>query len=114
MLGRDADVYVYWHSSQATFGGLNLSNYRSGIVDDELESARVRLERPLRDAKYRAFYQQWQADVPAIALFQPTLHYAENPNVVAFQRDRPLIDMTSRYADIRYWAGSQVLHYATP
>lgn len=114
VLGRDADVYAYWHSSQIAVSGLNLSNYKSGIVDDALESARVRLEQNLRDAKYRAFYQQWQADVPAIALFQPALHYAENPGVVAFTPGRVLIDTTSRYSDVQYWAGSKIINYATP
>lgn len=114
VLGRDPDVYAYWHSSQANASGLNLSDYHSGIVDDALESARARLEPDLRMAKYRVFYQQWIKDVPAIALFQPSLHYAENANVNALQKGAPIIDQIDRYVDVRDWTGARTIGYDTP
>lgn len=114
VLGRDPDVYAYWHSSQATAIGLNLSNYHSGIVDDALESARSRLEPALRAAKYKVFYQQWLNDAPAIALFQPTLHYAENANVDALQKGAPIIDAIDRYVNVRDWTGARTIGYDTP
>jgi peptide/nickel transport system substrate-binding protein len=74
-IGRDPDVFAYWHSSQVSSLGLNLSNYRSAKVDDELDSARSRLDPALREAKYRLFVQQWINDVPAIGLYRPALTY---------------------------------------
>lgn len=106
-IGRDPDIYAYWHSSQATERGLNLSDYKSAKVDEALETARTRLDPTQRDAKYRLFAQQWLADVPAVALFRPTLIYVQNKNVVTFNA-HPTVDQTDRYSNIRYWAAGQV------
>lgn len=102
-IGRDPDVFAYWHSSQANTVGLNLSNYKSPKVDDELDSARTRLDVTLREAKYRLFVQQWINEVPAIALYRPALTYVQNKNVVTFKA-RPLVDSTDRYFNVRSWA----------
>lgn len=102
-IGRDPDVFAYWHSSQANTVGLNLSNYKSPKVDDELDSARTRLDTTLREAKYRLFVQQWVNEVPAIALYRPALTYVQNKNVVTF-KPRPLVDSTDRYYNVRAWA----------
>jgi peptide/nickel transport system substrate-binding protein len=102
-IGRDPDVFAYWHSSQANTVGLNLSNYKSPKVDDELDSARTRLDTTLREAKYRLFVQQWVNEVPAIALYRPALTYVQNKNVVTFT-SRPLVDATDRYFNVRVWA----------
>jgi peptide/nickel transport system substrate-binding protein len=102
-IGRDPDVFAYWHSSQANTVGLNLSNYKSPKVDDELDSARTRLDVTLREAKYRLFVQQWVNEVPAIALYRPALTYVQNKNVVTF-KSRPLVDATDRYFNVRMWA----------
>jgi len=102
-IGRDSDVYAYWHSSQASSVGLNLSNYKSPKVDDELDSARTRLDPTLREAKYKLFVQQWVNEVPAIALYRPALSYVQNKNVATF-KERPLVDATDRYYNVRFWA----------
>ncbi len=54
-LGADPDLFAYYHSSQATTSGLNLSNYRSAIVDDAILGARSTMDEQLRIAKYEAF-----------------------------------------------------------
>lgn len=102
-IGRDPDVYAYWHSSQANERGFNLSDYRSGKADDALDSARSRLDPALREAKYRNFTQQWLADVPAIALYRPSLSYVQTKNTASFTAHR-MIDQTDRYYNIRYWS----------
>ncbi len=106
-IGRDPDVFAYWHSSQATTLGFNVSNYKSTKVDEELVSARTTTNVSLRDAKYRAFVQQWLNDVPAVALYRPSLTYIQNGNVSTFP-SQPVISATDRYFDIRYWAAGRV------
>lgn len=108
VLGRDADVYAYWHSSQANERGLNLSNYRSSKVDEALETARISLDSNQRDAKYRLFVQQWLLDAPAVALYRPTLTYVQNKNVVTFT-PHPLVEQADRYFNIRSWASGQIV-----
>lgn len=111
-IGRDPDVYAYWHSSQASTVGLNLSDYRSPKVDDELESARNRLDPSLREAKYRLFVQQWVSDVPAIGLYRPAFTYIQNKNVRTFSA-RPLVDATDRYFNVSNWAAETVSQHPT-
>ena len=105
-IGRDPDVYAYWHSSQASSVGLNLSNYKSAKADDELDSARTRLDVVLREAKYRLFVQQWITDAPAIGLYRPALAYVQNKNVETFKA-RPMVDSTDRYYNVRLWAAER-------
>jgi peptide/nickel transport system substrate-binding protein len=113
VIGRDPDVYAYWHSSQATERGFNLSNYKSGKVDDALDGGRTRLTPALREAKYHLFAQQWLADAPAIGLYRSMVTYVQNKNVVTFTA-HPLVDPTDRYFNVRYWAAGRDTGYTTP
>lgn len=105
-LGRDPDVYAYWHSSQASAQGFNLSQYRSTRADSALESARARTDPTLREVKYKTFTQEWLNDVPAIALYRPSLSYIQNKNVTSFT-PRPLVSQTDRYFNVLYWSAGK-------
>lgn len=113
-VGGDPDVYAYWHSSQATSRGLNLANYRSGKADDALDSARARSEPDLRSAKYKTFVDQWVADVPAIALYQPTMIYVQKDSVTSFDNRFQFTDPVDRYSSVQYWASTRQLMSNTP
>jgi peptide/nickel transport system substrate-binding protein len=111
-IGADPDVFAYWHSSQASSRGFNLSDYKSAKVDDALDSARSRLDPNLRAAKYHLFLQQWLGDAPAVALYRPSLVYIQNKDVVTFD-NHPLVDPVDRYFNIRYWAAGKTLERMT-
>jgi len=106
-------VYAYWHSSQANAKGLNFANYRSGLADDALSSARARLDLALRTAKYKTFYEQWVKDTPAIALYQPMLSYVTTQNSMSIEKDKPIIDAAERYQNITRWSVLQKMVYTT-
>ena len=105
-IGSDPDVYAYWHSSQATDRGFNLSEYKSAQADDALDSARSRSDAALRIAKYRTFTQRWLADVPAVGLYRPNLTYIQTKGITSFQA-RNLGDPIERYGNVRYWSASK-------
>lgn len=105
-IGRDPDVFAFWHSSQATQRGLNLSDYRSAKADEALDSARMRVDPVLRSLKYQSFISQWLNDVPAVSLYRPTLGYVQNKNVTTFN-EHPIVDQTDRYYNIRFWVDGQ-------
>jgi len=105
-LGSDPDVYAYWDSTQANAQGFNLSNYKSAIVDDTLDTARSRSDAALRSAKYHTFTQQWLTDVPAVGLYRPSMSYVQTPDITSFT-PRPLVDQTDRYFNVRYWSASK-------
>lgn len=112
-IGADPDVYAYWHSSQANAKGLNFANYRSGLADDALSSARARLDSTLRTAKYKTFYEQWIKDAPAIALYQPLLSYVTTVNSTSIEKGDSVADAAMRYQNVDRWAVSQTTVYTT-
>ena len=113
-LGADPDLLPYYHSSQASTSGLNLSNYRSVLVDDLLLGARDTLNEELRVKKYESFLEYWVNDVPAIGLYQPNLTYYYNRNVRTFSNDVRLVTALDRFSDINYWAATKATKNKTP
>jgi peptide/nickel transport system substrate-binding protein len=113
-LGADPDVFAYWHSSQASVRGFNLSNYKSGVIDDALLSARGRSEVGLRTAKYRGFFEQWLEDAPAVALYRPHLRYVTTDNTASIKRTNPVVDTLNRYHTVDSWTVSTGQRFTTP
>jgi len=76
-IGIDPDVFVYWDRSQfdPRSTGLNLSDYDNANASQALEAGRTRLNPKLRVIKYQPFLADWQADDPALGLFQPRFIY---------------------------------------
>ncbi|MGD8373488.1 MAG: ABC transporter substrate-binding protein [Candidatus Woesebacteria bacterium] len=105
-IGKDPDVYAYWHSSQANERGFNLSNYKSTKADDALISARDKSDVALREAKYRSFMQQWLADAPAVGLYRSNLIYVQTKKITSFE-PHALAEQIDRYANIRYWSANK-------
>lgn len=102
-LGADPDVFAYWHSSQATPPGLNLSEFSNGVADDALEAGRTRSDPALRAAKYRAFLDEWRNNFPAIALYNRRYIYAQHPNARTFSAKR-LINPADRFNNVENWS----------
>jgi peptide/nickel transport system substrate-binding protein len=104
-MGTDPDVFAYWHSSQIdprTSAGLNLSEYKSTIVDRSLEAGRTRSDPATRAAKYRPFLEAWRADAPALALYQPRFLYVSQGEIFNFAPES-LNTTTDRFANIENW-----------
>ena len=113
-LGADLDLFAYYHSSQASATGLNLSNYTNALVDDLILSARTTMSSTGRAAKYETFLKRWATDVPAIGIYQVSLVYYYNKNVRSFSEDDRLIYATDRFVDVEYWAVNRAEKNRTP
>ena len=113
-MGADPDLLPYYHSSQASKGGLNLSNYRNYLVDDLLLGARDTLDGELRVKKYETLLHHWVTDVPAIGLYRPNLAYYYNKNVKTFSNDVRLVTSLDRFTDITSWAITKTSKNKTP
>ncbi len=114
VVGVDPDVYAYWHSSQAARQGYNFANYRNGISDEALTSARGRTDPALRNEKYKAFAEQWLIDAPAIGIYQSVMQYVYRPSVQPDIRLGGVPAETDRYSNIEYWSAQQLPVYKTP
>ena len=113
-LGADPDIFAYWHISQADPRGLNLSNYKSTIASEALSSAQLRLESSNRTPKYEIFTDTWIADNPAIALYQPQLHYATAADTLALRSASTLSSRTDRYRSVELWSVNKDWRYTSP
>ncbi len=74
--GGDPDPYPFWHSSQISEKGLNLSNYAQIDADRLLEKARQESDGAKRADLYAQFQTIFDRDVPAIELEQVTAQFA--------------------------------------
>lgn len=74
-IGRDLDLYPFWHSSQRNFPGLNIALYANLKADKFLEQARESSSATVRDTAYQGFEKEVSADIPAIFLYSPQFIY---------------------------------------
>lgn len=97
-----SDLYAFWHSSQRTYPGLNISNYVSKKLDTNLETLREDSDELARISAYEAVKKEFTEEVPGIFLFAPSLIYIVNDKITS-----PLpyysFDNSSRFALIENW-----------
>lgn len=113
-LGADPDILAYYHSSQASQNGLNLSNYRNTLADDLILGARETVDSELRAAKYVSFLKHWVEDVPAIGIYQVNMSYYFDKKAKTFSEDSSLSTPIDRLNDVKYWAVEKTKKNRTP
>ena len=75
VVGRTADLFAFWHSSQRNDPGLNLSLYANSRVDSLLTQARATNDAEDREELYKQFAAAVAKDDPAIFLYAPEFIY---------------------------------------
>jgi len=102
ILGADPDFYPFWHSSQITDPGLNLTDFSNKKVDALLEQARTTFDVTQRADQYKEFQTIINEQVPAIFLFQPTYSYVLPAKIKGFSLQRINVS-ADRFVDIANW-----------
>ena len=100
MVGRDADLYPFWHSSQRTDPGLNIAIYANSKADKLLEEARSAADQSEVEADDKAFAAEVAKDVPAVFLYTPNFLYVL-PEKVKSVTVGALLASQDRFAGIR-------------
>lgn len=100
--GRDPDPYPFWHSSQVSENGNNLSNYRSKNVDMLLEQALIAVSKDERAKKYTAFQTIFDQEIPAILFERETRQYMLSNKVKGVNIDYG-ITSSDRYYNVWEW-----------
>lgn len=97
-----SDLYAFWHSSQRTYPGLNISNYVSKNLDANLEVLRTEEDITKRQTAYQNVKKEFAEEVPGIFIFAPSLIYVTNDKVVS---ELPVfsLDNSSRFALVENW-----------
>lgn len=104
-IGPDPDVFVFWHSSQASeraANRLNFSHYANDEADTALEAARTRSDPRLRKIKLDPFLEAWQKDVPGFGLYQPRFLYITRGEVYNYDIHR-VTTQSNRLWNVHEW-----------
>ena len=102
LVGRDADLYPFWHSSQRTDPGLNIALYANTKADRLIEEARVAGSLSEVEQSIKELTDGINADVPAIFLYTPNLLYLV-PEKVKSVEVGALGSSYERFSTIRDW-----------
>ncbi|MDP2651450.1 MAG: ABC transporter substrate-binding protein, partial [bacterium] len=102
VVGRETDVYPFWHSSQRNDPGLNIALYANARADKALEEARASSDTDIREKNHKIFDEEFREDLPAIFLYSPSFLYAI-PEKVKDVELSGLSTPQDRFLSIRDW-----------
>ncbi len=102
MLGMIPDPFSFWHSSNISNSGLNLSLYKNEETDKFLEEARAADNYEKFREQLFKFQEQFTKDRPAILLFSPELSYAVDNRIKGVDLNI-VAGPTQRFHNIEEW-----------
>lgn len=102
IIGRDLDLYAFWHSSGRLDPGLNISEYVNVKADKILEKARTITNVQDRLDQYAAFETEVRNDVPAIFLYAPDFIYILPKNMQGITIGSVTVS-SERFSDVSQW-----------
>jgi len=101
-LGYNLDVFSYWHSSQATETGLNLSNYQNAKADFHIETIRSSFDSTEHEESLQELANIISEDVPAVFLYTPSYYYLLDTKITGFDFEK-LLRPLDRFSNIDLW-----------
>jgi peptide/nickel transport system substrate-binding protein len=102
VVGREPDLFAFWHSSQRFDPGLNVALYTNPKVDKLLSEARSTADGTKRQTLYQTINEEIAADVPALFLYSPLFLY-EKPAQVKNIQPFTIAKSADRFVDIHTW-----------
>lgn len=102
IIGRDLDLYAFWHSSGRLNPGLNIAEYVNVKADKILEKARTITNVQDRLDQYVAFETEVKNDIPAIFLYAPDFIYILPKNIQGVVIGSVTMP-SERFSDISKW-----------
>ena len=81
IVGRELDLFPFWHSSQRNDPGLNIALYANITADAVLEDARITRNVGERLEKFAAFEKEILDDIPAVFMYAPDFIYVAPENI---------------------------------
>jgi len=102
IIGRDLDLFAFWHSSQRNDPGLNIALYTNIKADRLLSSARTAADLRERLSLYRSVATEVEKDVPAVFLYSPDFIYLVPKGLKGVEIDR-LTTPSERFLGVEKW-----------
>jgi len=101
-IGRDLDLFPFWHSSQRNDPGFNISMYVNKSTDKILEDARTIQNKTQRLEKYKSFGKEVIKDSPAIFIYSPEFIYIVPPKIKNISLDF-ITSPSDRFTNVEDW-----------
>jgi peptide/nickel transport system substrate-binding protein len=102
VIGRELDLFAFWHSSQRNDPGLNVAGYANSAADRVLESLRQTSAPAERASLYKEFTDELAQDVPAVFLYAPDFVYSIPKDIQGL--DLGLVESPSdRFLSVTQW-----------
>ncbi len=102
VVGREVDLYAFWHSSQRNDPGLNVALYANPTVDQALEALRSTTNQNERASLYATVKTELEKDVPAVFLYAPNFVYSVPQDIKGLELG--FIETPSdRFAGVASW-----------
>lgn len=101
-LGSLPDLYPFWHSTQITSPGLNLSIYQNKSVDQLLKEARETLNPQIKAQDYEKIQDIIINDAPAVFLYNPSYLYWASDKIAGIDTTK-IVDPAKRFSNIENW-----------
>jgi len=76
VIGRELDLYAFWHSSQRNDPGLNIAEYANQNADAALSTLRQTSNEQTRRETLALFLVELRKDIPAVFLYTPDFVYS--------------------------------------
>ncbi len=102
VIGRDMDLFAFWHSSQRNDPGLNIAMYANITTDNLLEEIRVSTDEEGKKEKFIAFQEEITNDKPAIFLYSPEFIYIIPDKIKNIEIEQITIP-SERFLNINQW-----------
>lgn len=102
IIGKDGDLYPFWHSSQRNSPGLNIAMYTNLKADKILENLRKTNDEDKKINLLSDLDKEFQNDKPAILTYSPYFIYII-PNRVKGVKLGTLTYPGERFSDVNRW-----------
>ncbi len=102
VIGRDRDLYAFWHSSQRNDPGYNIAQYTNITVDKILENIRISQDTEKEKELFTTLTNTITKDRPAIFLYAPDFIYVVDTKTKGMSLSDITIP-TERFININEW-----------
>jgi len=102
IVGRDMDLFAFWHSSQRNDPGLNIASYTNVKIDKILEDIRKNSDEKEKYEKYIQFIEEIKKDTPVIFLYSPDFIYVIPKNLKGIELG-VVTTSAERFLDVHKW-----------
>lgn len=103
VVNHESDLYSFWHSSQKTDPGLNISMYNNKRVDSILESIQKTLKTEDRISKYEDLRKEFNNNIPALLIYSPKYLYITSSKLNNISLDTINIP-SDRFKSVYKWS----------